>query len=192
MDMMIRLDTESGKHLYVQIYEYIKSEIRGGRLLNGEKLPSTRILASNLQVSRSTVDLAYEQLVSEGYLEARPGSGYYVGQVEELYGFNTGLQENVPVNQEKQQYKVDFSTGAIDMSVFPFGTWRKLNKAVLSEDNGSLFALGEPQGDWELRQTISRYLHASRGANISPEQLIIGAGNEYLFMLLEKLLGRHR
>ena len=192
MDMMIRLDTESGKHLYVQIYEYIKSEIRGGRLLNGEKLPSTRILASNLQVSRSTVDLAYEQLVSEGYLEARPGSGYYVGQVEELYGFNTGLQENVPVNQEKQQYKVDFSTGAIDMSVFPFGTWRKLNKAVLSEDNGSLFALGEPQGDWELRQTISRYLHTSRGANISPEQLIIGAGNEYLFMLLEKLLGRHR
>lgn len=193
MDMMIRLDTEGGKHLYVQIYEYIKSEIRGGRLLNGEKLPSTRILANNLQVSRSTVDLAYEQLVSEGYLEARPGSGYYVCRVEELYGFGTGLHEKTPVMQEKlQQYKVDFSTGAIDMSVFPFGTWRKLNKAVLSEDNSSLFALGEPQGDWELRQTISRYLHASRGANISPEQLIIGAGNEYLFMLLEKLLGRHR
>ena len=192
MDMMIRLNTESDKHLYVQIYEYIKSEIRGGRLLNGEKLPSTRILANNLQISRSTVDLAYEQLVSEGYLEARPGSGYYVGEVEELYGFSAGLQESVPEREMKEQYKVDFSTGAIDMSVFPFGTWRKLNKAILSEDNGSLFALGDPQGDWELRQTISRYLHASRGANISPEQLIIGAGNEYLFMLLEKLLGRQR
>lgn len=192
MDMMFRLDMESGKRLYVQIYEYIKSEIRGGRLLSGEKLPSTRILAGNLQVSRSTVDLAYEQLVSEGYLEARPGSGYYVGQVEELYGFGTMLQENTPGKAVKEQYQVDFSTGAIDMSVFPFGTWRKLNKAVLSENNGSLFALGEPQGDWELRQTISRYLHASRGANIGPEQLIIGAGNEYLFMLLEKLLGRHR
>ena len=193
MDMMIRLDTDGGKRLYVQIYEYIKSEIRGGRLLTGEKLPSTRILANNLQVSRSTVDLAYEQLVSEGYLEARPGSGYYVGQVEELYGFHSGRQESVsPVREKKQEYRVDFSTGAIDMSAFPFGTWRKLNKAVLSEDNGSLFALGEPQGEWELRQTIARYLHASRGANISPEQLIIGAGNEYLFMLLEKLLGRHR
>ena len=193
MDMMIRLDTDGGKRLYVQIYEYIKSEIRGGRLLTGEKLPSTRILANNLQVSRSTVDLAYEQLVSEGYLEARPGSGYFVGQVEELYGFHSGRQESVSViREEREQYKVDFSTGAIDMSVFPFGTWRKLNKAVLSEDNGSLFALGEPQGEWELRQTIARYLHASRGANISPEQLIIGAGNEYLFMLLEKLLGRHR
>ena len=193
MDMMIRLDTEGGKHLYVQIYEYIKSEIRGGRLLCGEKLPSTRILANNLQVSRSTVDLAYEQLVSEGYLEARPGSGYYVCQVEELFGFSAGLQDGTSVKQAKKQpYKVDFSTGAIDMTAFPFGTWRKLNKAVLSEDSSSLFALGEPQGEWELRQTISRYLHASRGANISPDQLIIGAGNEYLFMLLEKLLGRHR
>lgn len=158
----------------------------------GEKLPSTRILASNLQISRSTVDLAYEQLVSEGYLESRPGSGYYVGQVEELYGFTAKVQENHSVKQETEQYKVDFSTSAIDMSVFPFGTWRKLNKAILSEDNGSLFSLGEPQGDWELRQTIARYLHASRGASISPEQLIIGAGNEYLLMLLEKLLGRNR
>lgn len=192
MDMMFQLDTEGGKRLYVQIYEYIKSEIRGGRLLHGEKLPSTRILAENLQVSRSTVDLAYEQLVSEGYLEARPGSGYYVGQVEELYSFSTKLQERTEEKTVKEQYKVNFSTGAIDMSVFPFGTWRKLNKAILSEDNASMFALGDPQGDWELRQTISRYLHASRGANIQPEQLIIGAGNEYLLLLLEKLLGRHR
>ncbi|MBR3761476.1 MAG: PLP-dependent aminotransferase family protein [Lachnospiraceae bacterium] len=192
MDMMFRLDTKGGRRLYVQIYEYIKSEIRGGRLLTGEKLPSTRILAENLQVSRSTVDLAYEQLVSEGYLEARPGSGYYVGQVEELYGFSTMLGDAVKPDKAGEQYRIDFSTGAIDMNVFPFGTWRKLNKAVLSEDNGSLFALGDPQGEWELRQTIARYLHASRGANISPEQLIIGAGNEYLFMLLEKLLGRHR
>lgn len=192
MDMMFRLDAEGGKRLYVQIYEYIKSEIKGGRLLHGEKLPSTRILAENLQVSRSTVDLAYEQLVSEGYLEAKPGSGYYVGKVDELYGFSSKLQESVKTQFSEELYKVDFSTGAIDMSVFPFGTWRKLNKAVLSEDNGSLFALGDPQGDWELRQTIARYLHASRGANIQPEQLIIGAGNEYLSLLLEKLLGRQR
>lgn len=193
MDMMFRLDTKSDKRLYVQIYEYIKSEIRGGRLLSGEKLPSTRILAGNLQVSRTTVDLAYAQLVSEGYLESRPGSGYYVGQIEELYGFSNVFDKDAGAEKKaKEPYKVDFSTGAIDMSAFPFGTWRKLNKNVLSEDNGSLFALGEPQGDEELRRTISRYLHASRGANIRPEQLIIGAGNEYLFMLLEKLLGKKR
>ena len=192
MDMMFRLDTDGGKRLYVQIYEYIKSEIRGGRLLCGEKLPSTRILAGNLQVSRSTVDLAYEQLVSEGYLEVKAGSGYYVGQVEELYAFSSGLKQKLPQGDVKEPYLVDFSTGAIDMQAFPYGTWRKLNKAVLAEDNGSLFKLGDPQGDLELRQTVSKYLHDSRGANIRPEQLIIGAGNEYLLMLLEKLLGNKR
>lgn len=192
MDMMFRLDVEKGKYLYVQLYEYIKSEIREGRLLHGEKLPSTRILAENLQVSRSTVDLAYEQLVSEGYLEARAGSGYYVGQVEELYGFHTAQAEQSLTVAQQEAYLVDFSTGAIDMGAFPFGVWRKLNKAVLSDDDGSLFALGDPQGDFGLRQTIARYLHASRGANILPEQLIIGAGNEYLWLLLEKILGRNR
>lgn len=192
MDMMFRLDTEGGKRLYVQIYEYIKSEIRGGRLLYGEKLPSTRILASNLQVSRSTVDLAYEQLVSEGYLEVRAGSGYYVGKVEELYGFGAVLRQKVSSSAQKEKDMIDFSTGAIDMGAFPYGIWRKLSKTVMSEDDGSLFLLGDPQGDLELRQTISKYLHASRGANIRPEQLVIGAGNEYLLMLLEKLLGKER
>lgn len=192
MDMMFALDTSSKKHLYVQIYEYIKSEIREGRLLKGEKLPSTRILANNLQVSRSTVDLAYEQLVSEGYLETRPGSGYYVGEVEELYGFQATVGDTVPMEKTDTSVKVDFSTSAIDMTAFPFGVWRKLNKTILSEDNGNLFALGDPQGDLELRQTIARYLHASRGANIAPEQLVIGAGSEYLLLLLEKLLGPNR
>jgi len=192
MDMMFALDTASKKHLYVQIYEYIKSEIREGRLLRGEKLPSTRILANNLQVSRSTVDLAYEQLVSEGYLEARAGSGYYVGEVEDLYGFHVIVGTPSPLQDRANNVKVDFSTSAIDMTAFPFGVWRKLNKTILSEDNGNLFALGDPQGDLELRQTIARYLHASRGANIAPEQLVIGAGSEYLLLLLEKLLGQNR
>lgn len=192
MDMMFALDTASKKHLYVQIYEYIKSEIREGRLLRGEKLPSTRILANNLQVSRSTVDLAYEQLVSEGYLEARAGSGYYVGEVEDLYGFHVPVGTPSPLQDRANNVKVDFSTSAIDMTAFPFGVWRKLNKTILSEDNGNLFALGDPQGDLELRQTIARYLHASRGANIAPEQLVIGAGSEYLLLLLEKLLGQNR
>ena len=192
MDMMFCLDASGKKRLYVQIYEYIKSEIREGRLLKGEKLPSTRILANNLQVSRSTVDLAYEQLVSEGFLEARPGSGYYIGEVEGLYGFQASLGASMPVQAVDTSVKVDFSTSAIDMTAFPFGVWRKLNKTILSEDNGNLFALGDPQGDLELRQTIARYLHASRGANIAPEQLVIGAGSEYLLLLLEKLLGQNR
>ena len=57
--------------------------------------------------------------------------------------------------------------------------------------NSELFAQGEAQGDYDLRLTISRYLHSSRGVNCRPEQIIVGAGNDYLLLLLEKILGRH-
>ena len=69
-DMTIRLRTDSDKCLYQQIYEHIRQEIREGKLLAGEKLPSTRSLAEYLQVARSTVELAYGQLLSEGYIES--------------------------------------------------------------------------------------------------------------------------
>ena len=84
-EMTIRLQEDSGKCLYEQIYEHIKSEIREGKLLTDEKLPSTRSLAAHLEVSRSTVDLAYAQLQSEGYIEASPYRGYYVCNVRELF-----------------------------------------------------------------------------------------------------------
>ena len=88
---------EDGTHLYEQIYQYIRDEIRRGKLLCQEKLPSTRSLAEYLQVSRSTVELAYDQLVAEGYLEAVPYKGYFVARVEELYqiGDRAGRRNNV-------------------------------------------------------------------------------------------------
>ena len=77
------------------------------------------------------------------------------------------------------------------MSGFPFGVWKKITKNILTYGNSDLFARGEAQGDYDLRETISRYLHSSRGVNCRPEQIIVGAGNDYLLMLLEKILGRH-
>lgn len=172
MDLMIQLNTEQGSaHLYEQIYDYIKQEIKGGKLPRGEKLPSTRTLAQNLQISRTTVDLAYGQLVSEGYLESRPGSGYYVGNVRELYGLDGIRRQPLAEEPVREEYDVDFSTAAVDMEQFPFSTWRKINRALLSQDNASLFSLGDPQGDMSLRKTIADYLHSSRGANLSPEQI---------------------
>ncbi|MDE5933379.1 MAG: PLP-dependent aminotransferase family protein, partial [Lachnospiraceae bacterium] len=90
-----------------------------------------------------------------------------------------------------RKYRYDFSPNAIDMSLFPYTTWKKITKNILVDARSNMFALGEPQGDWELRVTISRYLHASRGVNCKPEQIMIGAGNDYLLLLLEKILGRH-
>ncbi|MEZ3428637.1 MAG: PLP-dependent aminotransferase family protein [Lachnospiraceae bacterium] len=195
-DMTIALKSDGSKHLYEQIYEHIREEIKGGKLLSGERLPSTRALAEYLQISRSTVDFAYEQLVSEGYIEAKPHRGFFVCVLEELPEGNkqekTSMQEREKRLPEAEESTVmyDFSPNGLDMSAFPFGVWKRITKNILTQGNEELFALGEPQGDYDLRQTIGRYLHSARGVNCTPKQIVVGAGNDYLLIILEKLLGR--
>lgn len=196
-EMTIRLQSGSGICLYEQIYDYIKKEISDGKLQEGERLPSTRSLAENLQVARSTVDYAYAQLQDEGYIEARPYKGYFVCTMEEFARMDTGVGKRrgaaevaLKPRTEAAEYLYDFSPHEIDMTGFPFGIWKKITKNILTDANSELFARGEPQGDYRLRETIGRYLHSSRGVNCDPEQIIVGAGNDYLLLLLEKLLGR--
>ena len=195
--MTIELHADSDKCLYEQIYDYIKTEIRDGKLLAGERLPSTRSLAEYLQVARSTVEYAYEQLLSEGYVESRPYRGYFVCAMEELFHMveprklSVREQEGSGQGQARGRWEYNFSPHEIDMSGFPFGVWKRITKNILTYGNSDLFARGEAQGDCDLRETISRYLHASRGVNCEPEQIIVGAGNDYLLMLLEKILGQH-
>lgn len=216
-EMNFSLRTEGGVCLYEQIYEYIKKEIKEGKLLAGEKLPSTRFLAEYLQVARSTVDYAYGQLAGEGYIEARPCKGYFVCSMEGMFRLEEASATacspgKAHVRSRKEMHDsdtlcaargseggredcddpaVDFSPYDIDMRGFPFGVWRKITKNILTYANSELFARGEAQGDYSLRRTIGRYLHSSRGVNCRPEQIIVGAGNDYLLMLLEKILGRH-
>lgn len=200
-ELTIQLSADSDKCLYQQIYEHIKQEIIKGKLLTGERLPSARSLAENLQVARSTVDFAYGQLVAEGYVEAKPQRGFFVSRVEELLHMQDAEEDmrGKSVGKDRQEEQVDdgetilynFSPHAISMKDFPFATWKKITKDILVDANKEMFALGDARGDEELRITISRYLHSSRGVNCSPEQVIVGAGSDYLFMLLEKILGRH-
>ena len=203
-NLTIELRDREEKCLYQQIYEYIKEEIRKGELLVGEKLPSTRSLAEYLQVARSTVDFAYGQLVAEGYVEAKPCKGYFVSHAEELFHFpaEERASENMPGNTQPEYSKensltdtdrilYDFSPHALSMKDFPFATWKKITKDILVDANSEMFALGDARGDEQLRETIARYLHSSRGVNCHPGQIIVGAGTDYLFMLLEKILGRH-
>lgn len=200
-DITIELQMNSDKCLYEQIYEHIRQEIREGKLLAGERLPSTRSLAEFLQVSRSTVDYAYDQLLGEGYIESRPYRGFFVCSLEGLYRIEDKMPaeairgENVSGLQEEkkeQGIQYDFSPYAIDMTGFPFSVWKKITKNILSDSNQELFAQGQPQGDRDLRETIARYLHSSRGVNCNPEQIVVGAGNDYLLLLLEKILGSNR
>ena len=189
-ELTIALNLTSKIPLYEQIYQYIKDEIQTGKLLHGKKLPSTRALAKYLEVSRSTVELSYEQLLSEGYIESEPCRGYYVAQIEELYQLQKVV---VPIKRRengKKKYKYDFSINGIDLGGFPYNVWRKLYKEILMDDRAELFRSGDVQGEYSFRMAICNYLHQARGVNCTPEQVIVGAGSDYLFMLLSMMLGK--
>ena len=109
IDLTIQLTDEGKECLYQQIYEHIRDEIRTGKLLAGEKLPSTRSLAEYLQVARSTVDFAYGQLVAEGYVQARPCRGYFVCHVEELLNLSVTPDKEVGGNKQETVCKEDHS-----------------------------------------------------------------------------------
>ena len=187
-ELTIELKQDSEISLYEQIYRYIRTEIRNKNLGCGEKLPSTRILCTHLQVSRSTVLMAYDQLLSEGYIEAVPHKGYFVADVEGLYDVKLVSEEKKTVTAEQEDCLYDFSPYGIDLDSFPFNNWRKITKNVLVDDNKELFARGDAQGEEEFRKTISNYLYQSRGVVAKPQNIIVGAGNEYLLILLNQLL----
>lgn len=191
-ELTIRLENDSPTPLYEQIYEYIKEDIQNGGLPCNERLPSTRKLSQFLEVSRSTVTLAYEQLLSEGYIENRPCSGYFVKDLEGLYRLPKGaLLQETKKPQKEAEFAYDFSPSGVDLSSFPHSAWRKISKSFLMEENQDFFRLGPPEGEWELRETIAAYVHQARGVNCSAKQIILGAGTDYLLMLLEILLGEN-
>ncbi len=215
-ELTIPIRTGSGISLYEQIYDYIRHEIIDGKISSREKLPSTRLLAKYLQVSRSTVDLAYDQLVSEGYVEAVPGSGYYVCDIKTVFfefdgekaskaSEKTAEQGKCPMggeraycsadavaNRQIEAYTYDFSPYAIEWPQSSMNAWRKATKAMLQEEMEGLFLPGDPLGEENLRQVISDYLHRARGVACTKEQIIVGAGNEYLLMLLYQILEGER
>lgn len=254
-ELNIRLDPEDKKPLYRQIYEYIRGEIRSGGLEAGERLPSTRSLASGLHVARSTTELAYSQLLSEGYVRVKKNSGYYVNEIENLAalyfgepgrdgiyspehnlndpGHNTysprqnasgaedalsspgraGTAGQAEIGEAagpdpctaqisalsqigKQSVRdsslIDFSLRHTEMSAFPYSTWKKIMREVMVNANSEMFSHSEPGGDLTLRATIAHYLHLSRGVRCNPGQVIVGAGNDYLLMLLRHILGEGR
>lgn len=204
MELMIPLQNQPGLPYYSQIYSFIKAEIGKGNLKPASRLPSTRLLAEHLKVSRSTTQMAYEQLLSEGYIESVPYKGYFVLNIDGLVKTGQDQKEQSAGRQaflgvsdsgrEKtaQKWVVDFSPRGIDLAAFPFNTWRKISKNTLVDDNREMFMPGDPKGELPLREAIGAYLHSARGVSCLPEQIIVGAGNEYLLMLLSRVLGTDR
>ena len=184
--------------LYQQLYEQVKDKIRSGQIPAGEKLPSRRKLASLLGLSLNTVETAFEQLHAEGYIRAIPQSGSYVCklqsplQIAPLTASIPADQDIPPPPEEQAACPFDLSTNQVDTSSFPFKTWSRTIKAVMQDHSQTMLQLAHPQGDFSLRQSLADYLHAFRGVNCQPDQIIIGAGTEYLLGLIVQLLGRNK
>lgn len=188
-ELTISLDTRSRIPLYEQIYDYIKTDIQSGRIPYGEKLPSTRFLSKHLEVSRSTVELAYEQLLSEGYIESVPYKGFFVAQIDELYHLKKDKPQPQKERKEARRYRYDFTPNGVDLKSFPYNVWRKLSKDILMDDRTELFRSGDSQGEYGFRSAICSYLYQARGVDCTPDQIIVGAGSDYILMLLGMILG---
>nr|WP_206704455.1 PLP-dependent aminotransferase family protein [Bacillus wiedmannii] len=174
--------------MYVQLYEYIKKEIKDGTIPAFTKLPAKRKLASYLQVSKNTVEAAYEQLLAEGYIESASRKGYFVCKIEQMIyveGSEAKVEE-VPFREEN--YKFDFTQTGVDTNTFPFTMYRKLINDVWQPHNNELLFLGHPQGELSLREEIASYLYESRGVRCSASQIVLGAGTQILVKLLFQLL----
>lgn len=180
----ITLQLKGQKPLYRQIYDFFVQEIRLGNLSSGEKIPSKRRLAADLNISVNTVDTAYQMLAAEGYLQAHTKSEFTVCKLEKLSfsPVSTALPEEPVI----KQWRYNFETSSIDTSLFPFKSWRRIQRDLLA-GNPNLLNHGDRRGDFELRNAISKHLHEYRGARCGAHQIVIGAGIEYLLGLLARL-----
>ncbi len=181
-----------GKNKYYTLYARIRDDILSGRYVCGEKLPSKRVFASELGVSVVTVQLAYEQLLAEGYISSRERSGYFVEKIDlRPVGGAAPASFGAP-DGPKEQYVLDFVKGSAPAELFPFSVWAKLMRGVLLDCGEHLLERVPCAGDAALREEISKYLYRSRGIRVGADRIVIGAGAEYLYGVIVQLLGRDR
>lgn len=195
--------------LYEHLYKEIKNDILMGNLKAHEKLPSKRALAAHLNVSVVTVENAYSQLLAEGYIYSKPKSGFYVCDVKaedaDVVGvrnacYTSGSEDHVTEHSQvirehaeslgQNRFFADFVNNSTLSENFPFSTWTKLMRETMMDDREKLMKRSPSGGIFELRKAIADYLYQFRGMSVSPNQIIVGAGTEYLYGLIIQLLGR--
>lgn len=181
------LKKSPGVPLYEALYRCIRGDILSGALRPGEKLPSKRALAENLEVSKITVEAAYSQLLSEGYICSKEKVGYFVETVE----------RRAPVPAAPALHPKEDAACLLDLTAngteqFPFSVWSRLQREVMLDFGEALLAPLPNRGIPELRQAIAGHLAAFRGMRVDPENILIGAGTDFLYNLLIQLLGREK
>jgi GntR family transcriptional regulator / MocR family aminotransferase len=193
--------TDTSSPLYLRVFSSLASDIVSGKRKTGEKLPSIRNCASDLGISKNTVEAAYYELLAEGYIESRPKSGFYVCAISsslkkrwaQIDAVNSTEKKQPPLTaQNTEDEHIDLQANSIDESLFPYTVLRKLYRETVSGNKAGLFLKkGEAQGDMELRTAISTYLSWSKGLLCSEDAIIIGAGTEYLLQFAIKILHQY-
>ena len=179
--------------LYEQLYTLLKRDIVNGVIPAGEKLPSRRAFARNLGVSSITVENAYNRLIDEGYLFSEPKRGFFTADIlPPREAPAPAAHPEIRLPQERAEEMLDLSGNRASSSLFPFSVWAHLLRDVIN-DKGEALLLPSPCGGVpELREAIARHLASFRGMQADPDQIIIGAGTEYLYGLLIQLLGKDK
>jgi GntR family transcriptional regulator/MocR family aminotransferase len=175
-----------GPRLRAGLESALRDAVRTGRLHPGARLPSSRALAQDLGIARNTVADAYGQLVAEGWLVARQGSGTRVAErapaVEAAASAPAG---------EARPPRYDLRPGAPDLSAFPRATWLRATRRALNDAPDAALGYGDPRGRAELRQALSTYLARARGVRVTPDRLVVCSGfTQGLALICEALRGR--
>ena len=181
------LKKSPGVPLYEALYRCIRQDILSGVLEPGEKLPSKRALAQNLEVSKITVETAYNQLLSEGYIRSVEKVGYFVETVERHAPLPGPAEQP---GESTQSFYLDLTDNGTEH--FPFSVWTRLQREVMLDYGEKLLRPLPNRGVPELRQAIAEHLAAFRGMHVDPENILIGAGTDFLYNLLIQLLGRDK
>lgn len=189
-----------------RIFESIRLAILNHQLQGSSKLPSSRTLASEINCSRNTVIAAYEQLLAEGYVVARIGSGTVVADTLPNFSSDNVLQSNedaysdIARDLSRRGNKLtqvasdtnfeiqEFIAGANDFSVFPYKTWQKLQTKAWREPQSVFMDYARHGGHTPLREVLAEYLRVTRSVRLLPEQILITAGTHQSLDLCARLL----
>ena len=182
------LKKSPGVPLYEALYRCIRADILAGRLQPGQKLPSKRALAQNLKVSKITVEGAYSQLLAEGYIRAAEKVGFFVEDVPFTPAAAAPCPTAVPASP--RQPLLDLSGSGTER--FPFSVWSRLQREVMLDYGEKLLLPLPNQGIAPLRQAIADHLAAFRAMTVKADNILIGAGTDFLYNLLIQLLGRDK
>ncbi|MER6285178.1 PLP-dependent aminotransferase family protein [Streptomyces sviceus] len=180
MDLHLAADPVDGRRAGLE--RALRDAVRGGRLAPGARLPATRRLAEELGVSRGTVKAAYDQLIAEGYLTARQGSGTVVAPLPaaDAGPSRSGARARAPL--------VDLRPGSPDVGAFPAAAWLKAVRRAVATAPVSAYDYGDPLGRIELRVALAEYLGRARGVVASPEQIVVTSGAVQGLALLTRVL----